>query len=110
MEDANPLSARQTGRLHRELDRGARELASDGPHLAPASEIPLLKLPGGRPSSCAIGRGDDRTPIGPPIHCRSDAYWLIWQTSNENFEAVADVKVSTGGMARIHQTHKWTLG
>jgi len=104
------LSARQAWRVHRELNSGTGEFASDSPDLPPIPKVALLELPAGGPSTCAIGRANNGTPVGAPVHRRSDADWLAGCASDQNLEAIADLKISANGTARIEETHEWTLG
>ena len=104
------LSARQACRVHRELNSGTGEFASDSPDLPPIPKVALLELPAGGPSTCAIGRANNGTPVGAPVHRRSDADWLAGCASDQNLEAIADLKISANGTARIEETHEWTLG
>ena len=87
-------------------NRRARELTSDGPNLGPTPEVTLLEVPRRRPSSGAVSRADDRAPIGAAVHCRSNAYRLVWWARKQDIESIANLKDSTGGMARIEETHE----
>ncbi len=103
------LPARHARRIHRKLNSGTDEPAPDSPDLAPTPEVAFLKLPADGPSTCAIGRANDGTPVGAPVHSSSDADGLVGRTSNQNLETIADLKISANGAARIEETHEWTL-
>ena len=104
------LSARQAGRIDLELNRGTGKFAADRPDLAPTPKGALLELPAGGPSADAIGRANNGTPVGAPVHRRSDADWLVGCASDQNLEAIADLKISANGPVCIEETHEWTLG
>src|SRR5450759_2121882 len=89
---------------------GIGPLAPDGPDLAQITEVALLELPRRRPSAAHVGPTNDGTPVGPALHCRSDADGLVSRTSNHNLKAIVDLKISGGRTGRICELHCRTLG
>src|SRR5450759_1167849 len=102
-------SARQAWRVHRELNNGTSKFASHSPDLSPTSKVSLLELPARGPSTCAISRANDGTPVRASLPGRSDADELVGCGCDHNLEAVADLKIAAG-TARIEQTYERNLG
>lgn len=97
--------SRKAGRLYSKTDTRARELSADRPDFGPAAKVALLKASGCLPSADVIGGGDDGTPIGAPVHGRSDADGLPGCACNQDLEPVANLKISAGRAARVNKPY-----
>jgi hypothetical protein len=100
----------QARRADRKMNNGSGKLAPNGPSRAPITEVALLELPGGRPSSGHVSPTNDRTPVSPSVHCRSNADGLVGRAGNHNLKAIADLEIGASGTGRIRELHYRLLG